>query len=336
MPKRTAWLVPSLGLSLVMGLPAVGDAQGLMVTGYGNMEFTSQQGSKPTFDAHNLNLILIGQLRGDLFAAGEVEYEHGGEEVGLEYAYLAFTRWRYVNIVAGKFILPFGTFNVNHPSWVNKVPGRPYGFDRVWPATYSDIGVMIRGGLPAGYLSRITYDAWVVNGLAGDNGGDLRGMRDNLIDVDGAKSFGGRLGYVARFGLDLGASLHTGVYNDSLDLRVTFVGADAAYRRGGFELRGEFVQAAQDATPAQLKKRGFYGQAAYLIRGNAFDVEPAVRISQMDFPGASNRDLREISAGVSFYPSDLASLRLFYRVNQERSVADVKNNLFTAQLTVGF
>lgn len=307
--------------------------QGLIVTGYANMEYVNGQGSAQTFDAHNLNLIVLGKLRGDLFAAGEIEYEHGGDEIALEYAYLAFTRWRYVNIVAGKFIVPFGTFNVNHPAWINKVPGRPFGFDRVMPATYSDVGVLVRGALPAGYLSRITYDAWVVNGLAGVDGDDLRGMRDNNVDVDRNKFAGGRLGYVSNIGFDVGGSFHTGKYDAVADLAVTFIGADAAFQKGGLELRGEFIQATQESSGGDLKKNGWYVQAAYLVLPT---VEPAVRFSQMEFPGASNRDVREISVGVSIYPSDFGALRLFGRFNTERSLPEVDNNQFIAQFTVGF
>lgn len=307
--------------------------QGLHVTGYGSVEFQSQQGANSTFDAHNLNLILVGKLRNDLFAAAEVEYEHGGEEIALEFGYLAFTRIRYLNILAGKFIVPFGSFNVGHPAWINKVPGRPFGFDRVIPVTYNDVGVMVRGGVPVGFLSRITYDAWVVNGLAGDPGGDLREMRDNNVDVDGPKFFGGRLAFVGPIGMDVGASLHTGVYNKDNDLSVTLVGVDARFEYRGVELKGEFVQATQQTTAADLKKRGVYLQASYLPVGW---FEPAIRFSQMDFPGSSNRDLREVSVGGSLYPSDLGALRVFYRINKERSVTEAKNNLFIVQFTVAF
>jgi hypothetical protein len=320
-------------VGLAAAAPPPAEGQGLIVSGYANMEYLNPQGGIQTFDAHNLNLIFIGQLRGDLFAAGEVEYEHGGNEIMLEYAYLAFTRWRSVNVVAGKFILPFGAFNVNHPAWINKVPGRPFGFDRVWPATYSDVGVMVRGGLPAGYLSRVTYDVWAVNGLAGADGGDLRGMTGNNVDVDRNKFVGGRLGYVAQMGLDLGVSFHTGTYDAAADLGVTYVGVDGAFQKDAFELRGEFVQATQQSSGGDLKKTGWYAQAAYLVLPT---IEPAVRFSQMDFPGASNRDLREISLGVSFYLSDLGALRLFGRINKERSLPEVDDNLFTAQFTVAF
>ncbi len=69
------------------------------------------------FDNHHFNLILIGDLVKDLFVAGEVEYEHAGEEIALEYAYFGYTGIKNLRILAGKFIVPFGRFNKDlHPT----------------------------------------------------------------------------------------------------------------------------------------------------------------------------------------------------------------------------
>jgi len=89
--------------------PAAAGAQGLIVSGYATAEFEWRQRdstaadprtSRNLFDAQNFNVIMLGQLRGDVFVAAEVEYEHGGDEIALEYGYLAFTRWPFANIVA--------------------------------------------------------------------------------------------------------------------------------------------------------------------------------------------------------------------------------------------
>jgi len=130
-----------------------------------------------------------------------------------------------------------------------------------------------------------------------------------------------------------GASIHTGKYDPANDLSVTFFGVDAAFQKSGLEVRCEFVQAKQDATAGDLTKTGFFAQVAYLATST---IEPAIRFSQMEFPGASNRDVREISLGVSVYPSDFAALRVFGRINKERSVPEVDDNLLTVQFTVGF
>ncbi|HWP03684.1 MAG TPA: hypothetical protein VNL96_09525 [Gemmatimonadaceae bacterium] len=322
-----------------MAVPSWVAAQGLMVTGYAVSEFevTFSDPRTNTFDAQNFNLILLGQLRGDVFAAAEVEYEHGGDEIMLEYGYIAFTRWPVANIVAGKFLVPFGRFNADlHPAWINRIPGRPLPNNGILPVAYGDVGVMVRGAAPLGTAGRITYDVWGVNGLAGAANGNIRNMRDNNEDVDNNIALGGRLGYVSDRGFDFGASVYNGQYNDTLGgLNLRIIGVDASWRRGPIEVRGEYMTASQDSTGASaLTKSGFYLLGSYeLTRA----IEAAVRYSSIDFPGEAD-DRSRISLGINLYPSDAAALRLAYDITRETGagVASIRNNMFIAQFTVGF
>lgn len=315
-------------------------AQGLIVSGYASQEFEWSQkdptGSKNTFDAQNFNLIVLGQLGGDVFAAAEVEYEHAGEEIAFEYGYLAFTRWPFANIVAGKFLVPFGRFNADlHPAWINKIPGRPLPNNAILPVGYGDVGLMVRGAAAAGVAGRFTYDVWGVNGLAGDPGAGIRGMRDNFEDVDNNVALGTRLGFVSRLGFDVGASAYNGIYNDSLDLNLRILGVDARYGRGPFELRGEWMSALQDtSSTGDVTKSGFYLLGSYAVIRT---VEAAVRYSQVDFPAESG-DQARISVGVNLYPSDAAAFRFAYNIDRETGtgVTQVRNNSFIAQFTVSF
>lgn len=340
MRKTPCWAV--IALCGLAAPPAV-LAQALIVSGYATEEFewNFTDPKKNTFDAQNFNLIMLGQLRGDVFAAVEVEYEHGGEEIEFEYGYLAFTRWPYANIVAGKFLVPFGRFNADlHPAWINRVPGRPLPNDAILPVAYSDVGVMVRGAMAVGTSGRLTYDVWGTNGLAGDPGASIRGMRENVVDVDNNIALGSRLGFVSRMGFDVGASAYNGIYSDSAangaaDLNLRIIGVDASYRRGPFEVRGEWMSAAQDTSSAgDFTKSGFYLLGSYAL--NAW-VEAAVRYSQVDFP-AENNDKARISLGINLHPSDAAAFRFAYNINRETGsgVTTVKNDTFIAQFTVGF
>ncbi|MBI4541451.1 MAG: hypothetical protein HY705_00285 [Gemmatimonadetes bacterium] len=342
MRKALLWAAITVG-GLVA--PATVLAQGLMVSGYASEEFewfqrtasaSDPRTSRNYFDAQNFNLILLGQLRGDVFAAVEVEYEHGGEEIEFEYGYLAFTRWPSANIVVGKFLVPFGRFNADlHPAWVNRIPGRPLPNDAVLPVAYSDVGAMVRGAAPVGTSGRVTYDVWGVNGLAGDAGGSIRDMRDNVVDVDNNIAVGGRLGFVSSMGFDIGASAYNGTYNDEDDLNLRILGVDASYRRGSLEVRGEWMSASQGATDGDdLTKSGYYLLGSYLVRPA---VEVAARYSAVEFPAESG-DRARISVGLNLYPSDAAAFRFAYNINRETGsgVTSVKNNSFIAQFTVGF
>jgi hypothetical protein len=339
MRKTVMWT--AIALSGIAAPPLL--AQGLIVSGYANEEFVWERTvpKTHTFDAHNFNLILLGQLRGDVFAAAEIETEHAGEEIALEYGYLAFTRWPYANIVAGKFLVPFGRFNQDlHPGWINRIPGRPLPNDAVFPVDYGDVGVMVRGAAAAGTAGRFTYDVWGVNGLAGDPGVSIRDMRDNREDVDNNIALGARAGFVSTLGFDVGASAYNGVYCDSAcsggaDLNLRIFGLDATYHRGPMEVRGEWMQAVQDtASAGDVTKSGFYVQGSYAIMPT---VEPAVRFSQVNFPGVTG-DTRRISMGFSLYPSDAAALRIFYNINKHfgSGVTDPKDDQFIVQFTVGF
>lgn len=129
----------------VVALPGAAHAQGLMVTGYADFASYSEEqtegGRSSYFDAGHFNLVFLGQIYGDLFAAAELEYENAGVEANFEYGYLGYTGFKDVRIMAGKFLIPFGRFNKDiHASWINKMVGPPLGYGEVLPAGYSDVG----------------------------------------------------------------------------------------------------------------------------------------------------------------------------------------------------
>ena len=128
----------------LLAVPRPGSGQGLMVSGYADFEAIFDKvgttNSDFIFDNHHFNLIMLGKLGADVFAAAEVEYEHAGEEIALEYGYIAYCGLDNLRIAAGKFIVPFGRFNKDlHPTWINKMPDRPHGFSAIFPQTYSDV-----------------------------------------------------------------------------------------------------------------------------------------------------------------------------------------------------
>ena len=348
-----------VALGLLVGTAYTGDlrAQGLKLTGYGDVEWTLQQVEAPDqdwhhfFDNHHFNLVAVAWVIEDLVAAAEVEYEHAGEEIVLEYGYLAYTGLRGIRFAGGKFILPFNRWNKDlHPSFISKVPGRPIVNNNVFPSTYSDVGIWVSGGLPlANSGSRVVYDAYVVNGLKGDQDeSNWRDLRDNdreRPDQENNKSFGGRLGIELAQGLGLGVSGYAGRYaTDSLTsegLDIVFLGGDIDYHLQGLELRGEFIYGKQDLSQSaggEDKRTGFYVQGAYLLTQaqNALaNLEPVVRYSWIDFdaPGA---DIQELAVGASYYLSASSSVRLAYFFNFEEAEPETDNDALRFQFNVLF
>lgn len=328
-------------------------AQGIKLAGYGDLEWTLQQTDDPNddyhnfFDNHHFNLIGIAWITGDLVAATEVEYEHAGEEISLEYGYLAYTGLRHVRIVGGKFIIPFNRFNKDlHPTIVSKMPGRPLPYNNVFPVTYADVGLWVSGGLPLPRsTARVTYDAYIVNGLKGDpNEADFRALRGNdreKPDKDDNKAVGARVG-VEVGPLGLGISAYTGKYaTDDVtgdDLDIAFLGADADYRFRDLELRGELVYANQDLTGgADDERTGFYLQAAYNLANVAprlANFEPVLRYSWVNFEG--DNDIQELGVGFSYYISAAAAVRVAWFFEGEDDQIATDNNKLMGQFNIMF
>jgi len=322
------------------------DAQGLTVTGYADAELWLEEiGSDDTefyFDNHHVNLILLGDITGDLFAAVEVEYEHAGEEISLEYGYLGYTGFEDLRIMAGKFIVPFGRFNKDiHPTPINKTPFRPYGFSNIVPQTYNDVGLWLSGAKALDDDSRFVFDVFAVNGLLGEEGQDIRGLRNNdredaSFGRDDDKAVGGRIGLEFPFlGFDVGASVYTGKYAESgagESLRLDLVGLDAAYRLDALELRGEVVHAAQDMADGDLNKTGGYVEAGYQVSQR---WEPVLRFSARDMPGRA-ADRSRIAPGISFQISPAGIVRLAYAFNLEPDDFEADDDQLAAQFNVIF
>lgn len=345
---RVSWRLSRTVLVVAaLSIPRLAVGQGLRVFGYAdfeaNLEGVGSGDEEFYFNNHHFNLIAAGSLVDNLFAAAEVEFEDAGEEIGLEYGFLSYTGIENVTISAGKFLVPFGRFNKDlHPTWINKMPDRPLGFSNILPTGYNDVGVWVTGAFPLAQSGgRVTLDAFVVNGLLGEDGGDIRDMRGNVEDelsaegVDNNKAFGGRLGLeMAPQGFDIAASGYIGNYLDDADvnLYLKMFGVDAAFHSGGLEVRAEGVLASQEATGGDLTKKGGYAQVAYVIQGR---FEPVVRFSIRDMP-TDDQDQNRLSFGINYYVAASSAVRLAYHINNEKDAFTVDNNNLVAQFTVGF
>lgn len=344
---RRSWFVKAIPtlLALVVASSSA-SAQGFMVTGYADIEAVLNKGdgtSEFYFDNHHFNLIVLGKLFKNTFASAEIEYEHAGEEIALEYGYITYMGIKNLRISGGKFIIPFGRFNKDlHPTWINKMPGRPLGFANVFPQTYSDVGLWVTGGaLVGGGGARVVYDAFVINGLLGDDGGGIRGMRGNDREKlsaggrDNNKALGGRLGLeLPAQGFDIGASIYSGNYLDNPDstLTLTMFDVDAAFRYRGLVIRAEIVIADQAATGGDLKKTGGYGQLSYLT---TIKLEPVFRFSMRDMPDPTD-NRKQYSFGLGYYLAPHTAVRVAYHLNKEDSGFEAKNDQFIAQWSMTF
>ena len=104
----------------------------------------------------------------------EIEYEHAGGEVSVEFAYLDFL-WRpEANLRAGLVLLPVGFVNELHEPTVLLGADRPIVEQRILPTTWREAGFGLFG-----QAGPFTYRTYIVNGLdaSGFTDDGLRGGR---------------------------------------------------------------------------------------------------------------------------------------------------------------
>ncbi|MCH8081012.1 MAG: hypothetical protein IID52_01320 [Proteobacteria bacterium] len=293
-------------------------------------------GGDDTFAFGHFNPVFLFQYKDIVMFEGELEFEideDGNTEVALEYAQLDFFLHDNITLVVGKFLSPIGQFKERlHPTWINKIGYAPAGFghDGVQPG--GDVGIMVRGGVPVGKRSMFTYSLMVGNGPRMGHEGNISfegfGKDDNQN-----KAFGGRIGFLPVPYLELGFSFLKGkidglhgeeegdAHPESISLdsfefepstaTVKLWGADAAYTRGPWDFRFEYLKSVRDpiysfdeeegevALLPEMTLTAWYVQLAYRLSeiGNSsflHKFEPVVRYGKFNISG--NHHLEEANA----------------------------------------
>lgn len=329
--------------------------------GFLNLEYLDyeQEGSRSgnsTYDQHYFYFAAIARIRQNVTAIGEIEYEHGGEEIKVDRAFIDINLLRpYVNVRAGKFYAPFGLEIREYQSPVRKTVSRPLMTRQLMFNEWTETGLNLYGSAPAGPLT-LTYDVAMANG-PGDNDGDADTIPDiyeftsgdvqalQNRDNNSNRTVIGRFGAnFAPAGLDVGVSGAGGRWTDtgseSLDWQQ--IGADAKFSMMGIDVRGEYAKRSVDlpsgAGSSELEMDGYYAQAAYRIMldlPNVYYLEPVVRYDAID-PNTDTDDdeTTQLSFGLNYSPWSHVVVRTEYQMTDEDPKKDNDGLLF--QLVVDF
>jgi hypothetical protein len=242
--------------------------RGISIGGYGELRYQNfdserdngaASGAEDEFDLLRAVLYFGYKFNDRWLFNSEIEYEHAGEEVGVEFAYLDYL-WRpQANVRAGLLLVPMGFINELHEPTTFLGANRPITERVIIPATWRENGFGLFG--EAGPLSYRTY---VVAGLdaSGFTAGGLRGGRQSGIESS-AEDFAwvGRLDFTGVPGLLVGGSAYVGDSGQGLDAGVgtQILEGHLEWKWQGLELRALAVQAELDDVAAlnrELNLRG--------------------------------------------------------------------------------
>ncbi len=267
------WSLADLIPPLLPGEPGLGPAaakvygleQGLAIGGYGEMLYQNHQPSSAEPDEIDLlrAVLYVGYRFDEHWLLNtEIEYEHGGEEVGVEFSYLDYLHQPELNARAGLLLVPMGFLNELHEPTTFLSALRP-GIERViLPTTWREVGAGLHGE-----LGDFVYRVYGLGGLdalgfSADQG--LRGGRQNGSEAL-AEDFAltGRLDWMGIGGLTLGTSAWTGDSGqDQLpggDVGTTILEGHAEWRWRGWQARALLARADLDDIAELNAALGFTG-----------------------------------------------------------------------------
>lgn len=339
------------------------DSEGDTTTSFSSARFN------PAFLFQYKDLVLLE-------AEAEISVDDDGEtEVELEYAQADLFIHDNVTLVFGQFLSPVGQFQERlHPSWINRMADAPPGFGHDGVQPTSELGIMARGGVSIG-------DALVTYALAVGNGPTVAHEGGVVFEASGAddnsnKAVSGRLGFLPVPYLEVGGSFLVGEVSGIADemeaapdpmtalppssANITLWGADAAYTRGPWDVRAEYLNATRDTIATsfagssgveilpELKLEAWYAQIAFSLSGVTGHsilqkFEPAVRYGEYKVNGldelAEEAAERRIDVGVNYWiaPSIVARGVVGWRDFAARPVGEPSSETrYVLQFAYGF
>ncbi len=363
----------------------------LLIAGYADVGMAisdKESVGGTTFVAGTFNPALYFQYGNLLLLEAEAEIEvneNGETEFTLEFAQFDIFLHDYATLVVGKYLSPVGQFQERlHPSWINRLADAPAGFGHGGVQPGAEVGVQLRGGVPLG-RSRVNYALAIGNGPRLDAMGEV--MTEGFgRDDDRNKAVSGRIGFLPLPYVELGASFLRakvkGATGEPEDMgseglgiasaiegaggpvlpavRYSLWGLDAAYTRGPWDVRFEYLRGVRKAIPVvdeegmkmeplpRLTMKAWYGQIAYRLSGLTQhrilqNFEPAIRYGRYQVRGldelAEEAAERRLDLGLNYWfaPAIVLHSAVQFRKFTARQEDEVnKDTRLLLQLAYGF
>jgi len=272
-------------------------------------------------DLHRFVLTVGHEFTDSIRFFSEIEFEHDGEEVEVEQAFVEFDLQDNLQTRGGVFLLPVGIINETHE------PTTFYGVERndvesiIIPATWWAGGAGINGYFDNG----ISWDLAVTEGLkmdtTGDNAFRVRSGRQKTSEAEANDlAYTGRLKYTGIPGLELAASINYQTDasqdgGDGLDEGILYE-AHAIYQKGPFALRALYAQWDFDGSAVKLngndEQSGWYIEPSYKpweklgIYARYEDVDAELNTDR-------NNRFDQWEVGANFWPTEDVVLKVDYR-----------------------
>jgi hypothetical protein len=322
------------GLSPTQPWLAAGPAEpsGASLRGYAVVAYRRVEGEPDTFDQEKFAVYFNSPLDDHVSVFAEIEFSHGvrftepgeGDDrdagtVKVERALVDYHPADWAQVRVGKFLTPFGDWNVNHADPLHYTTSRPLVAELVFPETLT--GILLQGTIFPGDWE-VDYRLHVSNGS---------GERPDTEDANWRKGIGGRLAVRPVGGLQLGASFLDDADDRYDDWHQQNFGVDFRWRPGALDLNGEAIVSRSEGDDSQGSPEGYFAEAAY-----TFDerLTPVLRYEWLRRP-RYGRAVRVGILGIAYRPLPPLLLKAEYQVRRG-GLSTWRDNAFLASVATFF
>lgn len=317
------------------------------VGGYLYTEYFHTQEKSKNFDLHYLAFYTSGWVNEKIAYLGEFELEHGGRDdhTFVEQAYIDYWFAQNAAVKIGAMLAPFNRFDEFHDPLTNPLITRPQVSRELGVSAWKDVGVDLHGYFNLDKQNSLAYNAYAINGLgAGKNIRGSRQYRDNNEDV----AFGARVNYLFRDLLEIGGSIYNGAWDDERKYDLKLYGAHIMLKTDAVDFYAEYASANSENPPDTLNPSGDGEMSGYFVQlSRRFEkkYKATVRFGGLDYLDngrtlgrtPTNKDLREIALGLTYYTEPNVAFKIEYRVLDEGArVTEVNNNQIGLQAAVKY
>jgi len=325
-----------------------------LLTGGASAGYSTQR-KRGSFDILDFNPLFLFRYKEFVFMQSSLDFsldDDGNTLVGLGTLNINLFLHNNVILGIGEYDSPIGYFVQNlSPSWINRLPNAPVGFDSDEAAPQAQLGTQLRGGFNLNPNIKVNYIGFAANGprAFGDS-------TANVIDHISTDAFpnnfghyigGGRIGIIPYPDLEIGVSGAFGhiefldlATNDVLDgdSNYTTYGADFSFKWNNWDFRAEVIEQKitsvdADLFPESARWEAWYLQAAYYI--TAINLQPVIRWGGYT-AAVSEQSLHQVALGLDYWIAPSIAIQAAYEINTNESSSGNNENPFLIQLVFGY
>ena len=328
----------------------------LSIGGYGEMYWANPDTGDNFADVYRFIPYIGYRFNDNIILNTEIEFEHGGDTVVIEFLYLDFLINNHFNIRLGNLLVPMGLINLRHEPTLFNTVQRPELERNLIPSTWHENGILLYGHIGE---SDFEYTVGLVNALdlkAGNDASQTQWIRKGRI---GSRNKGvmnrvaavGRLDYRGHNGLLIGVSAY---YGDAAQgavsgSRAWIYALHASYEVNAFKAKGVYTATSvRDAEvwnnpEAATDAAGYYVNVEYntlaslstsmrlpvFIQYESYDPTKKTLAARNPNNGVTN-----INVGLNFFPQEQVVLKMDYMMKRYDSSRKEDSNIFS--LGLGF